>query len=239
MLFGTLAWLLVDRAGSAGTPVATREEILRAAERAAGSVGSDGTLWVVFIGHGAPSKDEVRFLGTDAGRSAEGFEVRGIARSELLQALESRADATVAVLDTCFSGQGATGEALLDKPLMPALLTSLVEEADTIELLATSRDQYAGPLPGATRPAFSYLVLGALRGWGDEAVGATRDGTVTAEEAVTYARETLNMLVRGRVQEPTYHTSDDGLLARALGAGAEPSPDRSQIRRALYGEGGS
>jgi hypothetical protein len=47
-------------------------------------------------------------------------------------------------------------------------------------LSAGKGDQFAGPLPGLGRPAFSWLVLGALRGWGD----ADRDGTVTAREAV-------------------------------------------------------
>ncbi|MFA6315935.1 MAG: SUMF1/EgtB/PvdO family nonheme iron enzyme [Elusimicrobiota bacterium] len=35
-------------------------------------------------------------------------------------------------------------------------------------LTAAKADQFAGSLPGTKRPAFSYLVLGGLRGWAAE-----------------------------------------------------------------------
>ena len=34
--------------------------------------------------------------------------------------------------------------------------------------MLSASDSFAGPLPGGGRPAFSYLMLGALRGWADE-----------------------------------------------------------------------
>ena len=59
-------------------------------------------------------------------------------------------------------------------------------------LTAATADQVAGPLPGAARPAFSYLVLGGLRGWAD----SDHNGRVTAGETVV-TPETLqvNILV--------------------------------------------
>lgn len=46
------------------------------------------------------------------------------------------------------------------------------------------------PLPGASRPALSYLLMGALRGWGDQ----DHDGRVTAWEAAAYLDLTLRLL---------------------------------------------
>ncbi len=58
---------------------------------------------------------------------------------------------TVVLLDASFNGVGS-------KP--PGI------DGRTILMTAARPDQYAGPLPrsAAPRPAFSYLVLGALRG---------------------------------------------------------------------------
>ena len=46
------------------------------------------------------------------------------------------------------------------------------------------------PLPGGARPALSYLLMGALRGWGDR----DHDGRVTAEETAAYLDVTLRLL---------------------------------------------
>ena len=48
----------------------------------------------------------------------------------------------------------------------------------------------ATPLPGAARQALSYLLMGALRGWGDR----DHDGHVTASEAAAYVDSTLRSL---------------------------------------------
>lgn len=46
------------------------------------------------------------------------------------------------------------------------------------------------PLPGAARPALSYLLMGALRGWADR----DHDGRVTAGETAAYLDITLRLL---------------------------------------------
>ena len=56
-------WLKKTRGLPLGSTVmlrdeqATRETILEETQEAAGRVGPGGTLWFLFIGHGAPSKD--------------------------------------------------------------------------------------------------------------------------------------------------------------------------------------
>lgn len=84
--------------------------------------------------------------------------------------------------------------ALCLQPLVP-----VINPHPTVTVMAAgSAQQFAGPLPGLDRPAFSYLALGALRGWGD----ADKNGAVTPREATDYARDALRLLVRDRQQTP-------------------------------------
>jgi hypothetical protein len=94
-----------------------------------------------------------------------------------------------------------------------------------IVLSASKKDEYAGPLPGASRPAFSYLLLGAMRGWGDE----NKDGSVTVNEAVNYSQRALGMLVKGRRQTPEIIGDQGGAQLLAVSAG-ESGPDLTEMR---------
>lgn len=199
---------------------ATREALLEKADEVAARVGAGGTLWFVFIGHGAPSKDgqDGVLIGSDAQQSANSLYARSVPQRELLDRLKRGKQAgTVAVLDACFSGRGPTGDTLVAglQPLLP--VTGEVKNA-TI-LTAAASDQFAGPLPQANRPAFSYLALGALRGWGD----ADKDGKVTPREASNYTQDALRVLLRDRQQTP--QASGPGLdIPIAFGA-TEAGPD--------------
>jgi hypothetical protein len=101
------------------------------------------------------------------------------------------------ILDACFSGRTANGQPLA-AGLQPLILVKQAAAPSITVLTAGRSDQFAGPLPGINRPAFSYLVLGALRGWGD----ANGDGVVTAQEAIDYATKALTVVPIGRVQTP-------------------------------------
>ena len=65
---------------------ASREDILLAVESARGKVRSGGTLWFVFIGHGAPSADgqDGLLLGMDVRQTATSVYSRGLSHAELL-----------------------------------------------------------------------------------------------------------------------------------------------------------
>ena len=193
----------------------TREQILDLAKRVAGEVEPGGKLWVVFVGHGAPSADgkDGILVGVDAQQTASGLYARSIAQHELLDAVAGGMQSnTIFVIDACFSGRTGSGA-----PLAPGLqpLIRVKESAPpkagrtaTTILSAGHADQFAGPLPGVNRPAFSYLVLGALRGWGDK----TGKGTVTAEDASDYASSRLQsyrsaVCRRPRSRAPTQKSS--------------------------------
>ena len=178
---------------------ATREEILKFAKLAAQEVGEGGTLWFVFIGHGAPSVDgkDGLLVGMDAQQSVESLGARGVSQSELLAELEQGKGRTMLLVDACFSGRSADGSALAAgvQPVV-AVNANAALSPKSIVLTAAKATEVAGQLDGAPRPAFSYLILGALRGWADDG-----DGRVTAAEALYYAQRVLRG-VKGRQQTP-------------------------------------
>ena len=198
---------------------ATREGILKFAKLAANEVGPDGTIWWVFIGHGAPTLDgkDGLLVGMDAQQTAESLEARGVRQSELLAALEAENHKTVVVIDACFSGRSGDGEALAAgvQPVI-AVQANTRLNSDSVVLSAAKANEVAGQLPGSKRPAFSYLVLGALRGWADDS-----DGAITASEVLYYTRRELRG-VKGRQQTPQSEGNLQTVLARGV---SEPAPD--------------
>ena len=209
---------------------ATREVIEAGAARAAKQVGAGGTLWFVFVGHGAPSVDgkDALLLGVDVQPNVNSIQTRGVGRDAILTTLSKGKQArVVAVMDACFSGRTPSNQPLIAglQPLVPVVNTRLTHRV--ILLTAAAHNQFAGPLPGAARPAFSYLTLGALRGWAD----GNRDLSVTAEEAHRYVSDAMNMLVLGRSQTPGLAAKD---VMTPLSVGArERGPDLDAIRLGL------
>jgi len=201
---------------------ATVEELRASATAAASEVQPGGTLWFVFIGHGAPAStgDDGLLIGADAQQTATGLESRSLRRSELLQVLESGPGEPVVVLDACFSGQSARGEAIA-QGLQPLRLATLATPTSAVVLTAAQSNQYAGTLPGAEVPAFSYLMLGALRGWADD----DADGQVTADEAVAYTRAVMRTTIKGRSQTP----DAQGPTHKVLGQSNEAGPDLAAL----------
>lgn len=226
-------WLLRTRGVPASAVVTLRDrdaqsfQIRKAIETARSTVRSGGTLWVVWVGHGAPGTaarggaPEALLLGVDANGTGEGVETRSVSRTEVEALLGGGKQAnTVLVLDTCFSGKGARGSWVDGgKKLAVRAPAAWGGTADLTVLAAAEEDQYAGLLPGQERPAFSYLVLGAMRGWGD----VDRNGVVTASEAKDYATGVLNVI--GRRQSPQL-SGPDTSLAR----GREAGPDLLALR---------
>lgn len=213
---------------------ATREEILEAAQTAAAKAAPGGTLWFVFIGHGAPGPDgkDGLLIGVDAQQKAASLQKRGLRRGEILAALtKSRAGSISVILDACFSGRGQDGTSIAPG-LQPLLTVAAGGPIDprVVVLTAAKGDQFAGPLPGANRPAFSYLVLGALRGW-----ASGNDKRVTAGTVRRYAAEALAATLRGRNQTPDLLGKEDQVLGASTG---EKGPDLGALAKATAGGGG-
>ncbi len=179
---------------------ATHEAMLRIATEAAAEVKEGARLWFVFIGHGAPilNGKDGGLVAIDAQQTVESIQNRSLAQNKLLATLQNgNQSSTVVVLDSCFSGRSHDGQSLLPgmQPVLPVNSKPLIN-ASTVILSAAKSDQFAGPLPGTTRPAFSYLLLGALRGW-----AADENGVVTAQKALDYTHQQLRR-VPDRQQTP-------------------------------------
>lgn len=213
---------------------ATREEILEAARQAAGRAGAKGTLWFVFIGHGAPSADgkDGLLVAVDAQQKATSLQSHSVKRGELLEALgASKASSIAVVLDACFSGRGQDGSTIAPglQPLLTVAAAGAMDPRMAV-LTAAKGDQFAGPLPGVNRPAFSYLVLGGLRGW----AAAGKDARLTAGDLWQYAKNVLDATLRGRNQTPDLM----GLESVVVGASAgEKGPDLAKLAQATAGGG--
>lgn len=181
----------------------TREALERFARQAAEDVGEGGTLWFVFIGHGAPAGDgdEGLLLGVDAQQTVESIKARSLSQGEILRVLETGSQSrTVAFVDACFSGRDSVGASLVPnlQPVIPVEYIPQVREGSVV-LSAARSNEYAGTLPGLDRPAFSYWMLGALRGWAAPEDGEAR--SVSAADALAFTRDKLRA-IPGRVQTP-------------------------------------
>jgi uncharacterized caspase-like protein len=152
-------------------------------------------------------------IGFDAQQKVRSLTARSIKRSDLIEILErSRAAQINVVLDACFSGRSGEGEQLV-AGLQPLVVTSSEPTSDERRTLMTAAasDQYAGPLPAARRPAFSYPMLGGLRGWADE----DADVRVSAGELHPHTAKTMRSTIRGRRQTPTFVGEDEARLGRS------------------------
>ena len=141
-----------------------------------------------------------------------------------MKTLEKSAASHIRLLiDACFSGRSAGGEPLV-AGLQPLVVTSGAPSDDprTTVFTAARGDEFAGPLPGAARPAFSYLALGGLRGWAD----ADRDERITAAELHRYVSRAMQAVVRDRRQRPTLSGREDVRLARSA---RERGPDLAAL----------
>jgi len=213
---------------------ATLESLREYVRKAASEAETGGTLWFIFTGHGAPSKDgkDGLLVGVDAQRKADSLFARSLRRQELLDMIaKGRQAKAVVLIDGCFSGRSSSGEDLI-KGLQP--LATLIDkprrmDARTVLFTAARSDQFAGPLPkgGKLRPAFGYLILGALRGWGAQASDA--DGRVRADSALNVATAALR-LARDRIQTPELATAYPGVV---LSRGYDLIPDFIKIHEAI------
>lgn len=206
--------------------------ILAEVDAAAARVKKGGTLWFVFIGHGAPltsgNQAEGALLAQDVEQTADSIEARGIGiESDLLPRL-AKAGNAVAVLDACFSGKTDTGKAVV--PGLQPLVPVTQKAPGKVTVFTAARDtEFAGPLPDKARPAFSYLMLGALSGWADGELDRRKDKKVSAAEAHAFVETQLGNLIQGRSQTPTFRGPDRKLtqawaMGVNLGGVKQPPP---------------
>jgi len=210
---------------------ATAEEIRRFADQAVANSKPDAALWFVFIGHGAALKDgsDGALIGMDAQQTVVSIGARSVPRQELVKSLERGKQAqTVVILDACFSGRDTSGNLLAEgtQPVIPVSGVPSEVARGTVILSAAAGDEVAGQLPGLERPAFTYMLLGAMRGWATQG-----QGDVSAQQAHVWTQQQFRNL-KGRQQTPGIDGNSSLVLGTALG---EADPGVAALMR---GEGG-
>jgi hypothetical protein len=208
---------------------ATKETIEENLKEAVREVRPGGTLWFVYIGHGAPNElqNDGLVLGADTQSTLVSLRGRGLPQKRILEIVESGAQQhAVVVFDACFSGTTGDGKTNLLPNTMATVPLRRVEAAVGRTAVFSASDDVAGPLPGHDRPAFSYLMLGAARGWAD----GNKDRNVTLVEAYDYVKDVLVTMVRDRNQVPTLKGNKEFLLATGV---AEVGPSLVDMQEKL------
>lgn len=184
----------------------TREDIVAAVKDLGAQVGAGGTLFVYFAGHGAAFGQARTLLGADVKSSADSFGARGVATTEISRLGAAGGGRVVMLVDACFGGAGRDGLELL-----PGTRWAVPVEPDAGQWAATAENQAAAPLTEAGHGLFTYLAVGAMRGWADGELSGTRDGAVTADEAQAWVVSALRTMGRTK-QTPKLSADLDGFM---------------------------
>ncbi len=172
-------------------------EVLRQAlDQAGKSVRAGGTVWVYFAGHGAASLStgERVLLGDDVRPDPIAFDARTLPVGEVERLASAGGGRALLVLDTCYAGTGRGGQPLLPGRRFAVPAYAVASAAEAAQWTASAPDELSGPLDEVSHGAFTYLVVGALRGWADGELGGVTDGAVTADEARAFVGRALRTL---------------------------------------------
>lgn len=203
-------------------------ELAGAVQAAAARAPAGGTLWLYFAGHGATGgRGQRLLLGTDASGDPAGL--AGVSVQWLTSTLEaSPADRAVVVLDAGFGGFGRAGEELYP-------FTRFVVERDpappppgVVVGFAAGGAEAAGVLPEAGHGVYTWLFLGAARGWAD---GPGGDGLVGLDEVLPWVAAATRRIA-GPGQAPAVHGVLAGLGGLSWKAGEHSPPDAELARLA-------
>jgi len=199
------------------------EQIRAQLAEAGKQVGPGGRVWVYYAGHGAasPVTRERLLLGDDVRADPAAFDARSLPVSEVERLASSGGGQPMVVLDTCFAGHGRGGDSLVagTRFAVPAYAASSEEG---VQWAAAAPNELSGPLDGAEHGAFTYFVVGALRGWADGELTGQRDGVVTGDEAQAYVRRALGSAQK-RGQTPSWVGLAAGEVE--LSRGTEEGPE--------------
>ena len=154
-----------------------------------------GTVWVYYVGHGFVDKDGERLLvGVDA-KSAT-VEDEAIRITDLILDIKRKGKAKdlVFIADADFGGIGRDGLPVYVDRVPPRPNPTVTSDPNIHIWLSDESTQTAPIFPQAQHGIFSYLMLGALRGWSDGILTGNQDGAITLAEAQAYVVRTAPAL---------------------------------------------
>ena len=179
---------------------ASRMKITSELKRAGKRLKKDGKLWVVYIGHGVTMYDsgEAAILPYYTSTDPKSVYDSAVSTSEMANLIGKADGQSIFIFDAAFNGLDRKGRPLSEALPAQEGVAPIVTKKTTV-LSAVSPGEIAGILPENGRPAFSYLVLGALRGWAD----SDQNEWMSLLESVDYADMVLggqSPTVKGRLR---------------------------------------
>ncbi len=193
----------------------------RGISEAARSVRGGGSLWVYFAGHGYADDQGRRVL---LSKEAAPDDPSGIVLEELVgSGTSGRAKHILVILDADFGGVGRGGEPLgVPEGKLSAIATGT--DAKVTVWSAASAGEVPGPYPATGHGLFTWLTLGALRGWADGATGGKPNGEVSLEEAQSFVWA-KSRLLGGRNSSPSRDARPEVMKWVVARGALEPGPD--------------
>ena len=225
-----------DRIDAGNLHVGVRE-MTAALTRAGEATGPGDIVWVYYTGYGAahPTSGDRMFLADEVRAATSGVDVAdyGLPLPDARRLATAGGAKVIFIVDADYSGLGRDGEPITEGPHIMRVANQ-TPSVGTVQWSAASAGAWATDLPGTSHGAFSYLLLGALRGWAD-GVGGERDGRVTLAEAHAYIGEALGELGVPRQQPELLHRGDvdpdEITLVTLPDENAEPRPKLPRVVR--------
>jgi len=160
-------------------------------------------VFIYYVGHGSPGPDGSAAYLVPVDATADYIENNGYGLDLFYRIVEQLpARRTIVVLDTCFSGDSATGS--LFKNISPAMLkiaTPVRQLSNTALFCAADKDQVATWYPAKRHSLFSYFFFKGLQGAAD----LNRDKIIRLKELQSYLSEEVRYQAAresGRIQTP-------------------------------------
>lgn len=181
---------------------ATSAQIADSVKKATTKLKKGGTLWIYYAGYGTVADGQRALLGVDA--MPDALDKSAVPLDSLLaMTARTKAARVIVIVDAGFGGVGRDDLPLLannktiEAPKGPPTVAD-----NTMVWLADAGGRTVGGYGDGRHGLFTWLTLGALRGWADGAIpGSEKDGKVTVEEAQYYVSWTGRRL--GRPMTPS------------------------------------
>lgn len=205
---------------------ASRSEMAAAVRRTARRVQRRGTLWIYYSGHGVVSSEsgERGLLGVEA--QPANLDAAMLSLADIVDSARSarRAWRIVLIVDAGFGEMGRDGLPMVVGREVPAVGDVPDFGSGVNVWLADVGAAAAETYPQAQHGLFTYLVLGATRGWADGVLHDPMDEQVSLLEAQTYVDQMAQRL--GRVTQPSIELrADENRWLLAEGSALEMGPD--------------